>query len=96
MTFVDLESAERALKEMDRASFQGRLLHVMPAVTRVRKEDADAQSTLGGGKTTLKKERATKRKEVAAREFNWGMLYMNVSWSSLASCYVRTNLIAAE
>ena len=32
----------------------------------------------GEGKKSLKDERNAKRKAVAGREFNWGMLYMNV------------------
>ena len=34
--------------------------------------------TDGEGKKSLKDERNAKRKAVAGREFNWGMLYMNV------------------
>lgn len=32
-----------------------------------------------GKKKTVKDEREGKRKAMAGREFNWGMLYMNVS-----------------
>jgi hypothetical protein len=60
----------------------------MPAITRAGKEEADAQSLSGGGKASLKKERATKRKETASREFNWGMLYMNVSWMAAESEFI--------
>lgn len=68
---------------MDRASFQGRLLHVMPAVTRAGKEEADSRDSKGDQKKSLKKDREAQRKESAGREFNWGMLYMNVSLTTI-------------
>ena len=78
VTFSDINSARDALQAMDRASFQGRLLHVMPAITRAGKEEADARDSQGDKKMSLKKDREAQRKESAGREFNWGMLYMNV------------------
>ncbi|CAE7130141.1 unnamed protein product [Rhizoctonia solani] len=95
ISFVDIDSAERALKEMDHASFQGRLLHVMPAVTRTGKEEADSRSLSPDKKTTLKKERAIKKKEDAGRDFNWGMLYMN-SDAVLSSVADRLKISKAD
>ncbi|KAG8745984.1 Multiple RNA-binding domain-containing protein 1 [Ceratobasidium sp. 414] len=77
VTFSEISSATQALEAMDRTSFQGRLLHVMPAIVRAGKEEADARESSTDRKKSVKKERDTKRKENAGREFNWGMLYMN-------------------
>ncbi|KAG9088075.1 Multiple RNA-binding domain-containing protein 1, partial [Ceratobasidium sp. 370] len=77
VTFSEIGSATQALQAMDRTSFQGRLLHVMPAITRVGKEEADARDLATNQKKSVKKERDTKRKENSGRDFNWGMLYMN-------------------
>ncbi|KAJ1310022.1 hypothetical protein OPQ81_006777 [Rhizoctonia solani] len=71
VSFTDIDSADRALKEMDHASFQG------------------------DKKTSLKKEKATKRKEDAVRDFNWGMLYMN-SDAVLSSVADRLNISKAD
>ncbi|CAE6455062.1 unnamed protein product [Rhizoctonia solani] len=95
VSFTDIDAAERALKEMDRALFQGRLLHVMPAVTRTGKEEADSRSLSVDKKTSVKKERATKKKEDAGREFNWGMLYMN-SDAVLSSIADRLKISKAD
>ncbi|KAF8744382.1 RNA recognition motif, partial [Rhizoctonia solani] len=95
VSFADTDSAERALKGMDHASFQGRLLHVMPAVTRAGKGEADSRSLSADKKASLKKEKATKRKENAGQDFNWGMLYMN-SDAVLSSVADRLNISKAE
>lgn len=60
---------------LDRQSFQGRLLHILAAVDRkgkVQIEDGE------GRQKTVKEEKAGQRKAMAGKEFNWGMLYMNV------------------
>ncbi|CAE6484494.1 unnamed protein product [Rhizoctonia solani] len=95
VSFTDIDSAEQALKEMDHASFQGRLLHVMPAVVRAGKEEADSRSFSASQKTSLKKDKATKRKEDAGRDFNWGMLYMN-SDAVLSSVADRLKISKAD
>ncbi|CAE6406142.1 unnamed protein product, partial [Rhizoctonia solani] len=95
VSFTEIDSAEQALKEMDHASFQGRLLHVMPAVTRAGKEEADSRSSSTDKKPSVKKERATKRKEDAGRDFNWGMLYMN-SDAVLSSVADRLKISKSE
>lgn len=66
---------------MDKTSFQGRLLHILPAVDR-RGKDADGEGE--GKKKTLKQDREGKRKAMAGKEFNWAMLYMNVRTYLLA------------
>ncbi|CAE6446337.1 unnamed protein product, partial [Rhizoctonia solani] len=95
VSFTDIDSAQQALKAMDHALFQGRLLHVMPAVTRAGKEEADSRSLSMDKKAGLKKERATKRKENAGQDFNWGMLYMN-SDAVLSSVADRLNISKAD
>ena len=71
VSFLKPESALAAYNAMDKSTFQGRILHVMPAVDkRVKPEDP--------GKKSLKESRLRMAKENAARDFNWSMLYMNV------------------
>lgn len=76
VTFTDPSCATQAHEELDKTSFQGRLLHILPAVDRsaVNAESEEKNS----GKKTLKNERERKKKENATKEFNWSMLYMNV------------------
>jgi RNA recognition motif-containing protein len=74
-TFKQPTSALSAYEALDKRSFQGRLLHIIPAVDRKGKfEVVDGE----GKKKTLKDERSSRRKATASREFNWSMLYMNV------------------
>jgi len=73
--FKQPPSALTAYEALDKRSFQGRLLHILPAVERKGKSDI----TEGDGKKkSLKDDRNAKRKAVAGRDFNWSMLYMNV------------------
>ena len=75
MSFAKPEQAVAAYEALDKTSFQGRLLHVLPAVDRKGMvEEADGD----GKKRTVKQDRDAKRKAVAGKEFNWAMLYMNV------------------
>ncbi|OJA16508.1 hypothetical protein AZE42_10051, partial [Rhizopogon vesiculosus] len=67
-------SALSAYEALDKKSFQGCLLHIIPAVDRKgRFEVEDGE----GKKKSLKDERSSRRKATAGREFNWSMLYMN-------------------
>jgi len=72
VTFASAESAIVAQRAMHRSTFQGRILHVVPAVSRRTKPELD-------GKKSLKDQRLQKVKESANKDFNWSMLYMNVS-----------------
>ncbi|KAJ8583353.1 RNA-binding domain-containing protein [Rhizopogon salebrosus TDB-379] len=68
VTFKQLTSALSAYETLDKRSFQGRLLHIIPAVDRKGKfEVVDGE----GKKKTLKDERSSRRKATASREFNW-------------------------
>lgn len=76
VAFSSTSSALSAYESLDKKSFQGRLLHILGAVDRkggTRAEDGE------GKKSTVKGEKDAKRKTGAGKEFNWGMLYMNVS-----------------
>ena len=60
---------------MDGTPFQGRLLHILPAVDRQVQKKSDDSDTKN---RTLKGERAQKRRETSGKDFNWAVLYMNV------------------
>nr|CRX79187.1 hypothetical protein ls5931a1_00023 [Leucosporidium scottii] len=70
-TFASGESAVRAFEELDRRSFQGRLLHILPAIGRQTGEPSS------GRPATLKGERLEARKTEASKGLSWGTLYMN-------------------
>lgn len=74
--YPDIESANNALQILDGKPFQGRLLHIIPALAR-------KQSVLDEfaiAKLPLKKQQHIKRKaEAASATFKWNSLYMNVS-----------------
>jgi len=74
VTFAEPVKALAAYEALDKTSFQGRLLHIIPAVDRKGKMAVDE----GGRKKSVKEEREATRKAGAGREFNWAMLYMNV------------------
>ncbi|KAI0656208.1 hypothetical protein C8Q70DRAFT_1012681 [Cubamyces menziesii] len=74
VTFAKPDYALAAYEALDKTSFQGRLLHILPAVDRKGKA---AETEGEGKKRTLKQDREAKRKAVAGKEFNWAMLYMN-------------------
>ncbi|KAG6828468.1 hypothetical protein H0H92_007834 [Tricholoma furcatifolium] len=75
ITFKSPSCAVAAYTALDRTSFQGRLIHILGAVDRRNKavdgEDGEER------KKSVKEEKQAKRKAMAGREFNWGMLYMN-------------------
>lgn len=70
--FTNPNDAVAAWEALDGMTFQGRLLHILAGVER--RGEAEATNT----SKTLKDERAEKRKKDAGKDFNWGMLYMNV------------------
>jgi multiple RNA-binding domain-containing protein 1 len=83
ISYASPDDAVVAYKSLDKKAFQGRLLHILGAVDRKGK----AEVVEGEGKSTVKDERMAKRKAAAGKEFNWSMLYMNVSPFSLSSQY---------
>ena len=76
VTFKQPADALKAYEVLDKTSFQGRLLHILPAVDR-KGRPTEGEGHVSG-KKSLKAEKAAQRKAGASREFNWGMLYMNV------------------
>ena len=77
VTFTSSAFALSAYESLDKKPFQGRLLHILGAVDR----RGSAQAESAEVKKTVKGDKDTKRKAGAGKEFNWSMLYMNVSWS---------------
>ena len=66
--FHDPSHALVAYRARDGAIFQGRLLHVLPAVDLAPKPTAAA---------SLKQKRLESKRAQAGKDFNWSMLYMN-------------------
>ncbi|KAI0706720.1 hypothetical protein C8T65DRAFT_651773 [Cerioporus squamosus] len=92
VSFAKPEAALAAYEALDKTSFQGRLLHILPAVDRKGKvEETDGE----GKKRTLKQDREAKRKAGAGKEFNWAMLYMN-SDAVVSSIADRMNVSKAD
>lgn len=71
ISFASPNAAVAAFRAADGSIFQGRLLHVLPAVNKRPPQDLS--------KASFKKLRNKDRKEGAeSREFSWSGLYMNV------------------
>ncbi|PWN52563.1 RNA-binding domain-containing protein [Violaceomyces palustris] len=68
VTFADPAHALAAFRAKDGSTFQGRLLHLIPAVDKNPKPEAEK---------TLKQKKQEQRKADAGKDFNWSMLYMN-------------------
>ena len=88
--FKQPSSALAAYDALDKKSFQGRLLHVLPAVERKGKIEVIEGDEK---KKSLKDERNAKRKATAGRDFNWGMLYMNVRQAFVTLLSMSRSLI---
>ena len=72
--FTDASSAEQAQTELDGTTFQGRLLHILPAEAK-REEGLDEFAL---AKLPLKKQNLIRKKmESASKSFNWNSLYMS-------------------
>ncbi|EMC99136.1 hypothetical protein BAUCODRAFT_120428 [Baudoinia panamericana UAMH 10762] len=72
--YSDADAAERALREKDGQTFQGRLLHILPG--KAKREDKLDDFELS--KLPLKKQQEIKRRrEASSKTFNWNALYMN-------------------
>lgn len=73
---INQEEANAALDNLDGNPFQGRLLHIMPAL--MKKQTGLDQFAIS--KLPLKRQQHIKRKaEAASSTFNWNSLYMSVS-----------------
>ena len=89
MSFAKPEQAVAAYEALDKTSFQGRLLHILGAVDRRGNADVEGE----GKKKTVKGEIQAKRKAMAGKEFNWSMLYMNVSCSLQLHVFVELMVV---
>ncbi|KAI0632765.1 hypothetical protein C8Q77DRAFT_1058693 [Trametes polyzona] len=92
VSFAKPEAALAAYEALDKTSFQGRLLHILPAVDRKGKGSEEEGE---GKKRSLKQDREAKRKAMAGKEFNWAMLYMN-SDAVVSSIADRMNVSKAD
>lgn len=73
VTFVQPADAVTAFKALDGTTFQGRLLHILPAMGRAPKSANGSSDP-----KSLKQERLEERKQNAGQAFSWGTLYLNV------------------
>lgn len=76
VTYDQPQDALAAFEALNGKPFQGRLLHIIGAVNR---NNSAATTDHAGNPKSLKGQRSEKRRAAAGKEFNWGMLYMNVS-----------------
>ncbi|GAA5902951.1 hypothetical protein JCM5296_004500 [Sporobolomyces johnsonii] len=73
VTFRQSSCAVEAHAALDGRTFQGRLLHILPAVGRVSKAIRE------GSKEGVKAERLEARKQTAGQSFSWATLYLNAN-----------------
>ncbi|KAJ3567263.1 hypothetical protein NP233_g6476 [Leucocoprinus birnbaumii] len=92
VTYATGADAYSAYESLDKKSFQGRLLHILPAQDRQNTYQVEEGE---GRKKTVKGERDAKRKAIAGKEFNWSMLYMN-SDAVASSIADRMNINKAD
>ena len=90
--FLDPEDAVKALRALDGRSFQGRLLHLLPASDKKDQKMFDFDIS----KLPLKQQKALKRKsEATSSTFSWNSLYMNPD-AVLSSTAQRLGVSKAE
>ncbi|GAA6018047.1 hypothetical protein JCM11491_000049 [Sporobolomyces phaffii] len=73
VTFTSPASAVEAYKALDGRTFQGRLLHILPAVGRLAKPERNGAQA----GSSLKAERLEARKQTGGKAFSWATLYLN-------------------
>ncbi|OAV87666.1 hypothetical protein PTTG_08622 [Puccinia triticina 1-1 BBBD Race 1] len=72
VSFSRSSDALEAYRKLDQSDFQGRLLHILPAVTRNSRADPASKPH-----NSVKMEQDAKRKLESSKQFNWATLYMN-------------------
>ncbi|KAJ4490517.1 hypothetical protein J3R30DRAFT_93378 [Lentinula aciculospora] len=92
VTFAKATDALTAYEVLDKTSFQGRLVHILPAVNRKGKFEVEEGE---GAKRSVNDDKNAKRKATAGKEFNWSMLYMN-SDAVASSIADRMNISKAD
>ncbi|RSH92710.1 Multiple RNA-binding domain-containing protein 1 [Saitozyma podzolica] len=83
--FRDPQDALSAYNTLDKTTFQGRLLHVLPGRARPGQERTGAEKIIGGdvlgktkeGRAEVKGKIDAKRTEQSAKGVNWATMYMN-------------------
>lgn len=73
------EHALKAYEALDMQTFQGRLLHIIPAQEKPPAKEEDILGVNGTKLSAVKKEKEKKRRNLAGNDFNWNSLYMSVS-----------------
>ena len=74
MQFAESHQAETALQQLDGTTFQGRLLHILPAANK--RDQGLTEYDLS--QMPLKKQKAIRKKlEASKTTFSWNSLYMN-------------------
>jgi len=77
ITFMMPEHAVAAFSALDGKSFQGRLLHLLPAKAKVEQEPEEGEDGEGG--KNFKKNKELKQKKTAGSSHNWNSLFLGGS-----------------
>jgi len=77
ITFMMPEHAVAAFSALDGKSFQGRLLHLLPAKAKVEQETIEEEDGEGG--KNFKKNKELKQKKTAGSSHNWNSLFLGGS-----------------
>jgi len=77
ITFMMPEHAVAAFTALDGKSFQGRLLHLLPAKAKVEQEPEEGEDGEGG--KNFKKNKELKQKKTAGSSHNWNSLFLGGS-----------------
>ncbi|KAG0162704.1 Multiple RNA-binding domain-containing protein 1, partial [Apophysomyces sp. BC1034] len=71
------EHAIKAYEALDMKTFQGRLLHILPANEKPPPKEDELIGPNGTKLSNIKKEKEKKRRNLAGNDFNWNSLYMS-------------------
>ncbi|KAK6429629.1 Multiple RNA-binding domain-containing protein 1, partial [Oleoguttula sp. CCFEE 5521] len=92
LQFEDASAADTALAAKDGQTFQGRLMHILPAAAKRESKLNDFEVS----KLPLKhQQQIKKRREAASSTFNWNALYMNAD-AVVSSVADRLGLAKSE
>jgi multiple RNA-binding domain-containing protein 1 len=83
------EHALKAYEALDMQTFQGRLLHIIPAQEKPPAKEEDILGVNGIKLSAVKKDKEKKRRNLAGNDFNWNSLYMSVS--RIPGLYIGVN-----
>ncbi|KAM3580733.1 Multiple RNA-binding domain-containing protein 1 [Umbelopsis sp. WA50703] len=71
------EHAIKAFETLDQQSFQGRLLHILPAKEKPQAKEESEAGPNGARLSSVKKQKESQRKAQAGSDFNWNALFMS-------------------